>query len=277
MPIYKPTELISFLEELGIHPKKSLSQNFLIDGNIVRKIIETAQVIATDAVLEIGPGPGSLTEALLETGAAVYAVEKDRVLATALARLHSPIKKLEIFCEDILDFPLETCLKEGKKLKVIANLPYHITTPIITALVTKRESISHLIIMVQEEVARRMTAAPATREYSSLTLFLDFYTDANYAFKVSKNCFYPIPTVDSAIVCLKLKEPPLTHHDQEFFALTRTAFGQRRKMLRSSLQKLYPAKSIESALENCQLPVTCRPEELSLTNFLDLFKILQKN
>lgn len=160
MPIYKPSELRQFLEDLKIRPKKGLSQNFLIDGNIIRKIVGSAQVASDDVVLEIGPGPGSLTEALLATGATVLAVEKDQILAEALERLKGQNGHLEIFCSDILKFLFEEALapyqSKGQKAKIIANLPYHVTTPILTHLVSRRDLFSTMTLMVQEEVARRI-------------------------------------------------------------------------------------------------------------------------
>lgn len=279
MSIYKPSELRLFLNELGIFPKKGLSQNFLIDGNIIRKIVAGSNVQPDDVILEIGPGPGSLTQALLETGARVIAVEKDPVLAQALHRLQTPSQQLSVFCHDILTFPLEQemplLLKGGQKAKVIANLPYHLTTPILAQLVPLRELFSSLTVMVQEEVARRFTAQPGSADYSSFTLFLRFYTDPHYAFTVSHNCFYPAPKVDSAIVVLQLHEPPLKGDDvASFFQLTRTAFEQRRKMLRVSLKHLFPPQKVEEALKAIGQNPLARPETLSLEHFLQLHALL---
>jgi 16S rRNA (adenine1518-N6/adenine1519-N6)-dimethyltransferase len=275
MPIYKPSELRLFLNQLGLFPKKGLSQNFLIDGNIIRKIVALSDVQSDDTVLEIGPGPGALTQALLETGAHVVAVEKDAVLAEALERLQNPALQLTVFCHDILTFPLEQemprFIMEGKKAKVIANLPYHLTTPIVTQLVPLRDIFSILIVMVQEEVARRFTAQPDTPDYSSFSIFLRFYTTPRYAFTVSRNCFYPIPKVNSAIVVLELREPPLCEEEiNTFFQLTRTAFEQRRKMLRASLKHLFPPQRVEQALEEIGQTQLARPEALSLEQFLQL-------
>ncbi len=168
MPIYKPSELLHFLEDLKLIPKKGLSQNFLIDGNIIKKIIATAQVKPDDLVLEIGPGPGSLTEGLLYSGANVIAVEKDAILAKALERFDPLQNQLKVFCADILDFPivevLKNHLKRGQRAKIIANLPYHITTPIIGSLVHLNEFVSSITVMVQDEVARRFTAIPGNKE-----------------------------------------------------------------------------------------------------------------
>jgi 16S rRNA (adenine1518-N6/adenine1519-N6)-dimethyltransferase len=279
MPIYKPSELHLFLKELGIFPKKGLSQNFLIDGNIIRKIVATAEVHAHDVVLEIGPGPGSLTQALLEAEVNVIAVEKDPILAQALDRLQTTPPKLSVFCQDILTFPLQEVLSpllsDNQKAKAIANLPYHLTTPILTQLVPLRHFFSSLTLMVQEEVARRLTAQPGTPEYSSLTLFLRFYTHPHYAFTVSRHCFYPTPKVDSAIICLQLREPPLSGEDVvTFFQLTRRAFEHRRKMLRASLKPLFPSQKIEEALQAIHQNPLARPETLSLEDFLQLHRLL---
>jgi len=280
MPIYKPSELREFLESFNIRPKKGLSQNFLIDGNIIRKIAATAEVTADDVVLEIGPGPGSLTECLLSTGASVIAVEKDDTLAKALHRLNNPENKLTVYSEDILEFPLEEKLKEHlkprQKAKVIANLPYHLTTPILIDLVTRHKQISKLVLMVQDEVARRYVAEPGTSEYGSITVFLNFFSTPKYGFQVSKNCFYPVPGVQSAVIILDLKEPPKVADQDNFFEMTRTAFQQRRKMLRGSLKELYTAEKISEALKALKINPQARPEELSLDNFLDLFRMLNE-
>lgn len=278
MPIYKPSELRQFLDQLGIGPKKGLSQNFLIDGNILRKIVATAHVKPGDLVVEIGSGPGSLTEELLNCGAHVIAIEKDIVLAEALERLKSPGRQLDVYNDDIMTCPLEDIVKPllrgSRKAKVIANLPYHLTTPIIAQLITQRHLFSTLILMVQDEVAKRFVAHPKTSAYSSFTVFLNFYSKPHYAFTVSNNCFYPAPKVNSAIVRFDLKEPPHISDEEAFFVMTRTAFEHRRKMLRGSLRDLYSPADIEAALISIHANPQARPEELSLEEFLQLFEIL---
>lgn len=278
MPIYKPTELLDFLSGLGINPKKALSQNFLIDGNIIRKIVWSANVTSDDVVLEIGPGPGSLTEALLETGAHVIAIEKDRVLAQALERLKSPTRKLDVFLDDILTFPIEQYLTEnhpGKKIKVIANLPYNITTPIIAKLIPQNHLFSSLTLMVQDEVARRFVGKPNTSDYSSFTVFLNFYSNPKYSFKVSKTCFYPVPRVESAIVTLDLKEHAKVSSVEGFFKMTRESFEHRRKMLRASLKELYSSERVTESLVALNMNPLTRPEDLSLDQFIALFEKLE--
>lgn len=277
MPIYKPSELKNFLNQLGIHPKKSLSQNFLIDGNIVHKIIELANLSENDVVLEIGPGPGCLTEAMLERKAKIIAVDKDTILSEQLQRFDPSGQLLTIYNEDIMQFDLEKHffpLLNGAKGKVIANLPYHLTTPIIANLVTQFDHFSDLILMVQEEVARRFVAKPNTPDYSSFTIFLNAYCDPLYAFKVKKGSFFPEPKVDSAIVHLKLKALP--NFSEKVFELTRRSFEQRRKMLKSSLKDLYPSEKIEEGLKTIGKNPLSRPENLSLQEFVNLYNYLDQ-
>jgi len=252
------------LESLGIHPRKALSQNFLIDGNIIRKIVAAADVVPGETVIEIGPGPGSLTEALLAAGAEVFAIEKDPTLARALRRLEPDEKQLHIFPNDVLEIDFT----RFPKSKVIANLPYNITTPILERLITQPERFSRLVLMVQEEVARRFTALPHAPEYGSITLFLNFYSIPRYCFQVNPTCFYPAPKVHSAIVEFTLHSPPLVDAVQ-FFKLTRTAFQQRRKMMRGSLKEAFP--HIIEALAKAGLSPEARPEQLSLEQFLHLY------
>jgi 16S rRNA (adenine1518-N6/adenine1519-N6)-dimethyltransferase len=277
--IYKPSELLQFLDSLGIHPKKSLSQNFLIDANIIRKIIKTAHVEPGDMVLEIGSGPGSLTQGLLEAGATVIAVEKDTCLAQALERFKTDGKSLDVFCQDIMEFPiadvLSRYLKPGQKAKVIANLPYHLTTPIIMRIVQMYDHVSKLVLMVQDEVALRIASKPGNHHYSSMTVFLNFYSQPHYEFKVSHHCFYPKPKVESAIISLTLQKPPHVSDEEKFFKLTRTAFKHRRKMLRSSLRELYAPERIMETLSELNVNQLARPEELSLEQFILFFEKLQ--
>lgn len=282
MPLYRPSELKALLSEHGASPKKALSQNFLIDGNVIKKIILTADVKKGDIVLEIGPGPGALTEALLEAGASVIAVEKDNLFAKILGHFADEGNDIEVFNDDIMEFPIEEKIKKlvsqkGTKAKVIANLPYHLTTPIITRLVPLRDLFSDIIVMVQDEVAHRFTAGPGTSTYGSITVFLNYYTTPHYAFQVKKNSFYPAPKVDSAITAFTLKKPPEVLDEKAFFVMTRLAFQMRRKMLRRSLKDLYPSEAIEKALLDLELVISSRPEELSVEQFIALFDKLHRS
>jgi|ERR1700722_8473935 len=275
MDIFKPSILQAFLKERGLHPKKGLSQNFLTDGNIIQKIVNTAAISKGDQVIEIGPGPGALTEALLEKGASVTAIEMDPLFARELHRLKTAKNHLEVICCDFLTFPLEDFFqKHPGKFKIVANLPYHITTPILTLLLPLHTSIESLTVMVQKEFADRMIAKKRTPAYSSFTLFFEFYAKATEWFVVSPNCFYPRPKVHSTVVHCQLHTPPIHINIPAFFQLTRAAFGKRRKMLRTSLKEQYPVEKIEHALQNIGCPPTARPEELSLQEFILLFELL---
>jgi 16S rRNA (adenine1518-N6/adenine1519-N6)-dimethyltransferase len=276
MNMYRPTDLQAFLKEWGLHAKKGLSQNFLIDGNIIAKIVASADVHPGDFVIEVGPGPGALTQALLARGAHVLAIEMDTVFAKALERLQTSDNRLEVICQDILDFPLADALskRKVKTCKVVANLPYHITTPILTLMLPLYPQITSLTIMVQKEFADRMQAIKGTPEYSSFTLFLEFYASVDKSFVVSPNCFYPRPKVHSSVVHCKLHPPLLSEGIEGFFQLTRSAFGQRRKMLRASLKELYGSEKVENALEKIGKMKTERPEQLAIEEFILLYHTL---
>lgn len=268
MTLYRPSELRQFLEGLGKRPSKALSQNFLIDGNILQKILKTADVQPGDNIIEIGPGPGALTEQLLRQGAHVIAIEKDPLFAESLNRLQTEDNRLQIISDDFLKLDIESLI--SKKTKVVANIPYNITTPILTKLVPLYPNIISLTLMVQKEVAKRFVAQKGTPEYGSFTLFLQHYSDTEYAFTVEPTCFYPPPSVHSAVVHLTLKKPNETPYPE---TLIRSAFQQRRKMLKSSLKE-YP---VEEALTQMGLNPKARPEELSLNDFLELSNLLKSN
>lgn len=276
MNTYRPSVLQELLNQWGVSAKKGLSQNFLVDGNIIRKIVLLAEVLPGDHVIEIGPGPGALTEALLESGAFVTAIEMDKGFATALERLQTPDDRLKIIQGDFLKFPLEDffAAHPNTRFKVVANLPYHITTPILTLLLPFDRFVESLTIMVQKQFADRMKARAKTSNFSSFTVFLEFYSTVTKSFDVSPNCFYPKPKVHSTVIHCKLHPPLLDEAVAGFFTMTRTAFHQKRKMLRTSLKELYPIEAVEQALTFLNEPVTARPEELSTAQWIELFKKL---
>lgn len=263
MPIYKPSEL----KELGIRPKGALSQNFLIDQNILKKIIQTADVKSGDLILEIGPGPGALTEKLLNAGAHVIAIEKDEHLAHLLERFQTKDQRLQVITGNALQVSLASLLP--KRAKVVANLPYHITTPLLQKLTPCHKWISSLTLMVQKEFGKRMTAEKSSSLYSSFSIFLQAHSKIRYAFTIKSTCFYPKPKVDSCMVHLQLHSH---NYEEGFFTFVRTAFRQRRKMLRSSLKEKYP--NIEEALEKGGFQTTTRPQELSVRDFETIFRLL---
>ena len=252
MTVANPSTLFPFLESIGAAPKKGLSQNFLIDANIIRKIADAADIQEGETILEIGPGPGALTQELLKRGARVIAVEKDPLFATALKRLEGD---LEVYEADILEFDFK---KIPKPYKVVANLPYHITTPILEKLCGVYPTLA--LVMVQKEMADRMVAKHGSKAISSLTIFLQLFACLSIAIKVSRNCFYPAPSVDSTVVKLQFHEPLVSQVDP-FVAMVRKAFGQRRKMLRSTL-------GIKT-----ELYAQLRPESLSLQDWLNLYSL----
>lgn len=266
--VYQPKQLRAYLESLGVSPKKALSQNFLIDGNVLKKIVSMAGIEPGDAVLEIGPGPGALTEQLLKAGAEVTAVEKDRVLAKGLERLSCRVIEGDILETDVDRLGL------GKSVKVIANLPYRITTPIIERLVKRHDLFSTLTLMVQKEVAERFTAEHGSKTFGSISVFLRFFSHPKMLFTVKKGCFYPPPKVDSAVIQLELKEPPVVSDQGAFFGLVRTAFGQRRKMVTSTLRSIYDQDRVGKALEALGYQRSVRPEMIGLEGWLKLYALL---
>lgn len=273
MSLYKPSRLFALLQEHDTGAKKRFSQNFLIDRNILRKIATAAKIEKGDIVIEIGSGPGALTEILLEHGALVTAIEIDKTLIDILKHALGENASLEILQADVLKLPLALlCEKKArdKKIKIVANLPYHITTPILTRLVPLSRWIDSVTVMVQKEFAERICASAGSADYGSFTLFMQYYSERSYCFTINPSCFYPAPQVHSALIHCALHTPPLEEALAEnFFKLTRSAFQQRRKMLRSSLKKLYPR--IAEALQALALNPNTRPEELSLDAFLSLF------
>ena len=266
-------DLLTFLQRIDRRPNRGLSQNFLIDQNIVKKIIRTSELAADDPVLEIGPGAGALTSLLLEAGAHVYAIEKDAVLARELQRFQTSDQRLHVFTSDILDFNLPNIKQQCRKIKVIANLPYHITTPILEKLLESRDLFSSLTIMIQSEVADRILAKPGSKAFSSLALFLQFHTRCSASFKVPSACFYPRPKVDSTVLRLDLHTPP-SIDEKMLFSVIRRAFQQRRKMIASSLKSLYPQDLVQKALCEASARPDARPEELSLDQWIAFYQKL---
>lgn len=258
------SELISFLKSIEARPRKGLSQNFLVDPTVVRKIIDLAEIEPGEPVLEIGPGPGALTAALLDKGARVYAVEMDPVFTQELGRLQNG--NLNVFQSDILKFPLE---RLPKKIKVVANLPYHITTPILEKLFAA--SFSSITIMVQKEVADRMAAGPGSKVFGSLSVFVQFYSKVAGSFTVPPASFYPQPKIDSTVIRLDSTAAPEVDPVQ-FFGLVHKAFQQRRKMITSTLG--LGKEEVRQALVEVGARPDARPETLSLDQWASLTKKL---
>lgn len=255
----KPTELHSFLSTQNIRAKKSLSQNFLIDTNVILKLIEG--VTSSDTVIEIGPGPGAITEKLLATGCRVVAVEKDDKLAAALSRFDG---NLQVIPDDILTVDLSPY----SGAKVVANIPFHLTAPILARLLPMHETFSSLTLIMQKDVADRIVAKPGSKTFGSLSVFVQHYAKAEILYPISASCFFPKPKITAAAIRFTLKKPSTTCH----FPLVRKAFGQRRKMLRSSLKGWLSEEAINRALASEGLSASARPEALSLSAFVELSK-----
>lgn len=258
------SNLKSFLKSNNVSLKKSLAQNFLIDRNMASKVVREANIREKDLVLEIGPGLGALTEECIKLGAEVIAVEIDALFAEALKNL-----PITIYNDDILSFPLE---KLTRQCSVISNLPYHLTAAILSRLLPRRDLFSSFTFIMQEEMARRVTANPGSKEYGSLTIFVQFYSSARYLFRVPGSCFYPSPNVDSAVVNFHLHEPEANLDEEGFFSFVRCSFGQRRKMLKNNLEMFYEKALILKAFSGANIELRARAEELSLSSFINLYR-----
>lgn len=254
-------------------PKKRFGQHFLKDKNVIRRIVEKAGVKEGDLVLEVGPGRGALTEALLDAGAHVVAIEVDRSLVEYLKQAFSG-KKLDIIVEDALKVSF-TGIADGygRKLKAVSNLPYNISGPILAKFLEQRRAFTNLVLMFQKEVAQRIVAVPSTKEYGILSVFSQAFCDVKKEFDVSKNLFTPRPKVDSSIVSLKVLDTPRADiTDEAFFkTVVRAAFGVRRKTLLNALKPVCGDKdALEAALKECAIDPMRRGETLGVQEFARL-------
>ncbi len=253
------------MRSIGAKPIKGLSQNFLVDGNILDKIVALAEVDSTDLVIEIGPGPGALTERLLKTGCEVIAIEIDPIFAKALAA-HP---QLAVIHADALKVDFRSLGR--RPLKVVANLPYSITTPLLQKILPLEGVVKSATVMVQEEVARRLCFEAIGKELVAFTLYLQYYSRPKYGFTVSPSCFYPAPKVHSSVMRLDLERRYRVDDEELFFRQINAAFSERRKMLRASLKGWYEPQLIEKALIHIGKDPTCRPEALSLEDWVRFY------
>lgn len=262
----------------ALPPLKRFGQNFLMDKNIIAKIVVAADISAKDDVFEIGPGRGALTLALAKTAHRVTAVEIDQGLVRYLKEAFKDFKNVEIFCCDILKFSFKSCVhkKKMRRFKVVANLPYYITTPIIEFLVKNINWIDDIFIMVQKEVADRMGASPGSKTFGSFTCFVNYFCDFRPYFKIKAASFYPAPRVDSSFVRLKPRKDPRKFYGVKsqafFFKLIRAAFGQRRKRLYGSLSGVVGKEELKAL--PCQDLLERRAEELGLLDFVRLSNLI---
>lgn len=256
-----------------LKPKKKLGQNFLTDKNIQRKICDTCALEPSDIVLEIGAGRGELTALLAARANRVYALEIDDRLCEILQENLKNTSNVEIINQDILKFDLKRChLKSGKRLKVIGNIPYYISSPIIECLLNSRERIHTVFITVQKEFAERIAAKPGSKDYGSFSCFVQYYAQPLIILNIKKGCFTPRPKVDSALISLKIRPIPWVNPKDEklFFRIIRSAFNKRRKTLRNSLEGIISAEKLEKFFLKYSLDKNTRPERLSLQDFANL-------
>lgn len=265
-------ELKNLLDRYDLRPNKLLGQNFLIDRNMQKKILVNCNIDKKDIVLEIGPGLGALTLDIASSAEKVVAVEKDRLVSHVLRSLSAAYDNIEVVSGDILKFGIKEIFK-NRKIKVIGNLPYYITTPIISYLIGNRQFVDSIFITLQKEVARRLIAKPSTKDYSPLSIYTQFYTKPQYLFLITRNVFYPSPEVNSAFVKLEvLKEPEVKVKDEGFFfKVVRTAFSQRRKTILNTLAtgriSNLEKKEMEALLKSLDINPNKRPEDLSIKDF----------
>ncbi len=270
--IASPQVTNHILHRFKLRADKKLGQNFLIDEDIVRRIVEAAELTPEDKVLEVGPGIGTLTQGLAESGADVVAVELDKRLLPVLDVTLEGYDNVRIVNGDILKVDI---MQEvgAENFKVCANLPYYITTPIIFALLEKRLPMERLVAMVQKEVAERMAAQPGGREYGALSVAIQYFTEPEIAFIVPPTSFIPAPAVDSAvIVCKRRKQPPVQVCDEAlFFKVVKAAFSMRRKMLNNALKNMgISSEQCSKWLELAGIDGKRRGETLTLEDFAAL-------
>lgn len=278
-----PRETKAIIDSYSFSFQKKFGQNFLVDSNVLENIIEKAGITEDDLVLEIGPGIGTMTQYLCESAREVVAIEIDETLIPILNYTLEDYDNVEIINDDALKTDIEKIVKKknsGKPIKVVANLPYYITTPIIMGLLEGKAPIKSITIMVQKEVAERMQTGPGSKDYGALSLAVQYYADANILMTVPASCFMPRPKVDSSVIKLDIYDkPPVDVCDEEMmFKIIRASFNQRRKTLVNGLKNAsnlpFTKEEIEESIEKLGEDVRVRGEKLTLEQFAKLTNIL---
>lgn len=277
-----PQNTIAVLQKHHFVFQKKYGQNFLIDPHVLEKIVDAAQITGEDCVLEIGPGIGTMTQYLAESAREVVAVEIDRALIPILEDTLSAYDNVTVINEDIMKVDIQRLVQErnqGRPIKVVANLPYYITTPIIMNLLEKNVPLQSITIMVQKEVAERMQVGPGTKDYGALSLAVQYYARPEVVANVPANCFMPRPNVDSSVIRLtRYPHPPVEVADERYmFAVIRASFNQRRKTLANGLANGMgiSREQVTEALEKMGLSPTIRGEALTLEQFALLSNLMK--
>ena len=280
-----PQRTIEVIKKYEFCFQKKFGQNFLIDGHVLDKIIAGAGVTKDDMVLEIGPGIGTMTQYLAEAAGKVVAVEIDRNLLPILQETLADYDNVKVIHSDVLSLDLEKLVQEengGRPIKVVANLPYYITTPIIMALFEQHVPLANVTVMVQKEVAARMKSGPGSKDYGALSLAVQYYAEPYIVANVPCNCFMPRPNVDSAVIRLtRYEEPPVQVKDEKMlFKIIRASFNQRRKTLQNGLNNSselnFTKDQIAAAIAEAGFSPSVRGEALTLEQFAKLTDILLK-
>lgn len=280
-----PQRTIEVIKKYEFCFQKKFGQNFLIDGHVLDKIIAGAGVTKDDMVLEIGPGIGTMTQYLAEAAGKVVAVEIDRNLLPILQETLADYDNVKVIHADVLSLDLERLVQEengGRPIKVVANLPYYITTPIIMALFEQHVPLANVTVMVQKEVAARMKSGPGSKDYGALSLAVQYYAEPYIVANVPCNCFMPRPNVDSAVIRLtRYEEPPVQVKDEKMlFKIIRASFNQRRKTLQNGLNNSselnFTKDQIAAAIAEAGFAPSVRGEALTLEQFAKLTDILLK-
>ena len=272
---YSPKKMQEKLDNNSFRFKKVFGQNFIVDKNIIDSIVCKADIDKETLVIEIGPGAGSLTHKLCEKSKNVICYEIDETLKDILSDNLKEYDNVEIIYKDFLKANVKEDIKkyQYKKLYVVANLPYYITTPIITKLIDDKVNVEKIVVMVQKEVGDRFKARPGSKDYSSLSIFLNYYFDVSKILDVSRNVFLPKPNVDSIVVEFKRKETPKNVNEDIFFKLIRDSFKQKRKTLRNNLKE-YDLNIVEEVLKKHNMDLTVRAENISMEIFIDISNAL---
>ncbi len=272
--LFSPSTVQRIIRKYDFKLEKSLGQNFLIDNNMIEKIIKAADITKEDLVIEIGPGIGTLTSAAANYAGKVKAIEIDKKLIPILHETLSEHENIEIVHSDILKVDLKQLIqteKSYKQVKVIGNLPYYITTPIIMKILEERTRVSDIIIMLQKEVADRLKASPGNKDYGSLSIAVQYFCTVEPVASVPKTVFIPKPNVDSSIIRLVVRSQPLVYVDDEdlFFKVVRAGFNQRRKTLLNSLSNAMgiDKRILEETLLLCKIDPARRAETLTIEEF----------